>query len=155
MLYIISDILFCYVPTILFPLNALSWIRFFGGWKNRGTVLSPWIQDLSRWPNTWPWRRSFLVSGWSDSAPPPLLGSGSSQSATQIYRYQNMLCTNISILCKYIGIKICYVKIYQYCVYISVLNSESMPADNWIQVWAWLLYFISVHSCPQVSLQWL
>ena len=32
---------------------------------------------------------------------------------------------------------------------ISVLKSESMPADNWIQVWAWLLYFISVHSCPQ------
>ena len=54
---------------------------------------------------------------------------------------------------KYIGIKIFYVQIYQYCVYISVLNSESMSADNWIQVWAWLLYFISVHSCPQVSLQ--
>ena len=54
---------------------------------------------------------------------------------------------------KYIGIEICYIQINQYCVYISVLNSESMSAVNWIQVWAWLLYFISVHSCPQVSLQ--
>ena len=106
MLHIISDILFCYVPTILFPLNDLSWIRFFGGWKNRGTALSPWIQGLSPCSNAWPWRRSFLVSGSSDSAPPLLHGSGWSLSATQIYRYQNMLCTNISILCIYLGFEL-------------------------------------------------
>ena len=45
----------------------------------------------SPWSNAWPWRRSFLVSGLLDSAPPPLHGSGSSLSAMQIYRYWNML----------------------------------------------------------------